>query len=198
MNPISALLPIIPASNSPSYNKSYDGNIQLMEARYLELCSSLRALDRSMKEIREYIIVTKTNNDDNDNNNNNDDDDDVDCFIDAIKENAILFTKQRHELYNIINGMNNLNFKNVLDIPDDILSMDMVDVNEFVTTTTTNDNDKDKVEDKNKTKEKKNQNYVFTAATIDDTVIVNTRGGEDNSNNNNNNDDNDNNSGVYL
>jgi len=193
MNPITALLPI-PASNSPSYNESYDGNIQLMEARYLELLSSLRALDRSMKEIREYIITQIKENDNDDN--------DIDCFIDAIKENAILFTKQRHELYNIINGMNNLNFKNVLDIPDDILTMDIeVDVNKFVTNTTAtttndNDNDKDKVEDKKKTKEKKNQNYVFTAATIDDTVIVDTRGEEDN--NNNNNDDDNNSSGVYL
>ena len=139
-----------PTPTSPSYHDTnnsnyYEGNIQLMEARYLELCSSIRALYRSINEIREFIttndndndtnknIVDSDNNKDNNNNNNNDNN----CnneFLEAINENIILFQKQRFELYNIVNGMNNLNTK-IMDVPDDIYIM-VVDNDNDATTTT--------------------------------------------------------------
>ena len=111
-----------------STSNYYEGNIQLMEARYLELCSSIRALYRSINDIREFITTTNDDNDStntDDNDSNNDDNDDNNCnndFIDAINENILLFQKQRFELYNIVNGMNNLNTK-IMDVPDDIYIM---------------------------------------------------------------------------
>ncbi|OEU13178.1 hypothetical protein FRACYDRAFT_243070 [Fragilariopsis cylindrus CCMP1102] len=113
---------------TPSYHDTnnsnyYEGNIQLMEARYLELCSSIRALYRSINDIREFITTNTNDNDkDGDDNKKNDDDNCNNDFIDAINENIILFNKQRFELYNIVNGMNNLNTK-IMDVPDDIYIM---------------------------------------------------------------------------
>ena len=128
-----------PTPEPPSYHDTsnsnyYEGNIQLMEARYLELCSSIRALYRSINEIREFITNDNNDNDkDGDDNKKNDDDNCNNDFLEAINENIILFNKQRLELYNIVNGMNNLNTK-IMDVPDDIYIMVVEDHNDATTT----------------------------------------------------------------
>jgi hypothetical protein len=183
---------------TPSYHDTsdtnyYEGNIQLMEARYLELCSSIRALYRSINEIREFIndnIADDNNNNDNNNSDNNDDnnDDATNCdndFIDAINENIILFNKQRLELYNIVNGMNNLNTK-IMDVPDDIYIM-VVDHNRDDEDNTNNKDDD--------TSTAISVTAAIAAATINtdadaDAVTNTTTTRED--------DDNDNSQGFYL
>ena len=107
----------------------YDGNLQLLEARYLELASSIRALYTSMEEIRDYLEQqeqeqAEKNKQDttNNNNNNNNDDEEDDVFIDALKENQLFFYKQRNELFTIVKKMNILQ-PHVIDVPADIQIM---------------------------------------------------------------------------
>ena len=120
-----------PMPSSTSTHNYYEGNVPLMEARFLELSSSIRALYRSIQELREFIIS------DNDNDNNNDDDNDNSEFIQAINENVVILQKQRSELFEIVERMNILNAHT--DVPDDIRIMvvEAVAVGEEKAATTT-------------------------------------------------------------
>jgi len=110
-------------------NNYYEGNVQLMEARFLQLSSSIRALYRSIQELREFIhnnapAPAPAPADDNDNTNNtntNDNDNDNGEFVDAINENVVLLEKQRFELTEIVERMNIMNAPT--NVPDDIRIM---------------------------------------------------------------------------
>jgi hypothetical protein len=190
-----------PSYHDTSTTNYYEGNIQLMEARYLELCSSIRALYRSINEIREFI------NDNNNDNNDDDDDENNDAtsnsnndFIDAINENIILFNKQRLELYNIVNGMNNLNTK-IMDVPDDIYIMVVDEDNENDNVNNNNKNDTKFIEKDNKdgtTAISVTASIAIAAVTINTAaaaaVVTNTTATTTTTRE----DDNDNSQGFYL
>jgi hypothetical protein len=85
----------------------YEGNVQLMEARFLELSSSIRALYRSVEELRDFC---------------KDEDNDADhIVVEAIFENLGVLRKQRKELVTIVGQMNQLHAHT--DVPDDIRIM---------------------------------------------------------------------------
>ncbi|VEU43898.1 unnamed protein product, partial [Pseudo-nitzschia multistriata] len=98
----------------------YEGNVQLMEARFLQLCSSIRALYRSVQELRVHITEQRVGNGDNEN-------DDTLVFLQAICENQQVLKKQRIELGAIVERMQRLNADT--NLPDDIRIM-VFDVDE--------------------------------------------------------------------
>ena len=87
------------------------GNVQLMEARLLELYSSLRALYRSNQELKDAL--------ENDPTTNPDDPD----FLQAIEENWSTIRKQRDLSMELVSEMR-LRGMNI-DMPDDIISMEV-------------------------------------------------------------------------
>jgi hypothetical protein len=97
----------VPSKNQPYY----EGNVQLMEARFLELASSIRALYKSTQELWDIL---------DDNNGPEDHDPD---FIAAIAENQNLIVKQRDELNRVVDGMRNVGAN--VDVPDDIQVMEI-------------------------------------------------------------------------
>ena len=92
-----------------SHTSYYEGNVPLMEARFLELSSSIRALYRSVEELRDFCKDPETG-------------DEADhVVVEAIFENLGLLRKQRKELVTIVASMNRLNAHT--DVPDDIRIM---------------------------------------------------------------------------
>ncbi|KAG7340169.1 cobalamin synthesis protein CbiX [Nitzschia inconspicua] len=99
-------------SSEPPY---YTGNVQLMEARLLELSSSLRALYRSNRDLEDALLEAPNDRD----------------FMEAISENKALMTKQKKELTQVVRSMKNLGAN--VEVPDDIQVMDIDIANERVT-----------------------------------------------------------------
>mmetsp|Transcript_8207 Transcript_8207/g.10718 ORF Transcript_8207/g.10718 Transcript_8207/m.10718 type:complete len:146 (+) Transcript_8207:102-539(+) len=82
----------------------HGGNPQLMEAQFLQLVSSIRALASSNQQLREALL----------------EEDDVD-FHSAIKENKYLILKKRSLLVNLVTDMKRMSVN--IDVPDDIRDM---------------------------------------------------------------------------
>lgn len=102
------------AASKPAAIEYYQGNVQLLEARYLQLCSSLRALHRSVEELRDFC---------KDPNNEPDH-----VIVEAIFENVTIMRKQRTELVSVVKQMKQLNANT--DVPDDIRIMVLGDEKE--------------------------------------------------------------------
>jgi hypothetical protein len=83
----------------------HGGNPQLMEAQFLQLVSSIRALASSNLQLREALLETPH---------------DVD-FQSAIKENKYLILKKRSLLVNLVTDMKRMAVD--IDVPDDIRDM---------------------------------------------------------------------------
>ena len=83
------------------------GNVHLMEARLIELYSSLRALWRSNKDLKEALVVDPGDKD----------------FQEAIEENWSAMRKQRELAMELVAEMK-VRGVNV-DLPDDICEMDI-------------------------------------------------------------------------
>lgn len=97
------------AAAGASHTSYYEGNVPLMEARFLELSSSIRALYRSVEELRDFCKDPETA-------------DEADhVVVEAMFENLGLLRKQRKELVTIVASMNRLNAHT--DVPDDIRIM---------------------------------------------------------------------------
>ena len=96
----------------------YQGNIQLLEARYLQLCSSIRALWKSVEELRAFCKNPETQ-------------DRADhVIVEAIFENLEFLRKQRKELASVVQEMKQLRADT--EVPDDIRIMVLGDENEQV------------------------------------------------------------------
>eukprot|EP00533_Pseudo-nitzschia_delicatissima_P013519 CAMPEP_0197266424 /NCGR_PEP_ID=MMETSP1432-20130617/2998_1 /TAXON_ID=44447 /ORGANISM="Pseudo-nitzschia delicatissima, Strain UNC1205" /LENGTH=128 /DNA_ID=CAMNT_0042731293 /DNA_START=16 /DNA_END=402 /DNA_ORIENTATION=- len=94
----------------------YQGNVQLLEARFLELSSSIRALFKSVEELREFCKNPETQ-------------DQADhVIVEAIFENLGLLRKQRKQLVQVVQEMKNLRADT--DVPDDIRIMVLGDEEE--------------------------------------------------------------------
>ncbi len=95
----------------------YQGNIQLLEARYLQLCSSIRALWKSVEELRAFCKDPETQ-------------DRADhVIVEAIFENLNVLRKQRKELASVVvQEMKKLGADT--EVPDDIRIMVLGDENE--------------------------------------------------------------------
>ena len=118
-NPVA--LPKPPSSEAGKKNKDppthyYEGNVQLMEARYLELTSSIRALYRSVEELREFCKHPDTAEQADH------------VVVEAIFENLGVLRKQRRELSYVVAKMNQL--KADTNMPDDIRIMVLGDEEE--------------------------------------------------------------------
>jgi hypothetical protein len=85
----------------------YAGNVQLMEARFLELSSSIRALYRSNADLEDALVESPGDED----------------VLEAIAENKALITKQKKELTDVVQSMKNLGSN--VEIPDDIQVIDV-------------------------------------------------------------------------
>ena len=85
----------------------YAGNVQLMEARFLELSSSIRALYKSNQDLEEALQESPGDAD----------------FIEAILENQGIIVRKRKELFTIVQGMQELGAN--VEVPDDIQTMDV-------------------------------------------------------------------------
>ena len=85
----------------------YTGNVQLMEARFLELSSSIRALYKSNQDLEEALQESPGDAD----------------FIEAILENQGIIVRKRKELVRIVKGMQEMGAN--VDVPDDIQTMDV-------------------------------------------------------------------------
>lgn len=85
----------------------YTGNVQLMEARFLELSSSIRALYKSNQDLEDALQECPGDAD----------------FMQAIIENEDIIVKQRKELIAVVRGMQELGAN--VDVPDDIQTMDV-------------------------------------------------------------------------
>ena len=97
------------ATNRDSTGCYYEGNVQLMEARFLELTSSIRALHRSVEDLREFCKHPETAGEADH------------VVVEAIFENLGVLRKQRRELATIVAKMNQL--KAQTNMPDDIRIM---------------------------------------------------------------------------
>ena len=106
-NPAAIPKPAEKASSKKPAIEYYQGNVQLLEARYLQLCSSLRALHRSVEQLREFC-KDPTNEPDH-------------VIVEAIFENVAVMRKQRTELTSVVKQMKQLNADT--DVPDDIRIM---------------------------------------------------------------------------
>jgi hypothetical protein len=141
IEPVAIPLPTTTTRTEIDNNKSYHfhdymGNIQLLEERFLQLCSSLRALYRSIQEL-DSALQQQDNNDDDDNDDDGDDKTYDSDLVDAILENQIVFYKQKYELeHKVIPGMvrilgggtssSSSSLRNPpTDVPDDIVLMDV-------------------------------------------------------------------------
>jgi hypothetical protein len=82
----------------------HGSNPQLMEAQFLQLVSSIRALASSNLQLREALL----------------EEDDAD-FHSAIKENKYLILKKRSLLVNLVTDMKRMSID--MDVPDDIRDM---------------------------------------------------------------------------
>jgi hypothetical protein len=98
---------MLTARKEESEQPYYMGNVQLMEARFLELSSAIRALYKSNNDLQEALQECPG---------------DVD-FTEAIHENQGIIVKQRKELMAIVQGMRDLGAN--ADVPDDIQTMDV-------------------------------------------------------------------------
>jgi hypothetical protein len=85
----------------------YTGNVQLMEARFLELSSSIRALFQSNQELEVALLAAPEDKD----------------FSEAIVENKALIVKQRKELTQVVQSMRNLGSN--IEVPVDIQIMQL-------------------------------------------------------------------------
>mmetsp|Transcript_28120 Transcript_28120/g.60483 ORF Transcript_28120/g.60483 Transcript_28120/m.60483 type:complete len:152 (-) Transcript_28120:617-1072(-) len=111
MNPITkAKPPTNPNNNNCNHasNYYYSGNAQLMEARFLELSSSIRALYRSLGELRRYLLENPT-------------DKDSLVLLQAIVEDKTVLRKRRAELVSVVEGLQQLGL--AIDVPDDVRLM---------------------------------------------------------------------------
>jgi len=119
-NPVagSGTSPTPTATNTATTNaRYYEGNVQLMEARFLELSSSIRALHRSVGELREFVVGGGEDGSPPD-----------PVLAEAVFENLGLMRKQRGELVEIVERMNRMNAHT--DVPDDIRIMVLGDEEE--------------------------------------------------------------------
>uniref|UniRef100_A0A7S2UNV0 Uncharacterized protein n=1 Tax=Attheya septentrionalis TaxID=420275 RepID=A0A7S2UNV0_9STRA len=94
--------------DSPLDDPTNGGNVQLMEARLLELYSSLRALERSNQELKEALSTTNPNDKD---------------FIQAIEENWSTMRKQRELAIDLVTSMKRQAVN--IDLPKDICDLDI-------------------------------------------------------------------------
>ena len=87
----------------------YQGNIQLLEARYLQLCTSIRALYGSVEQLREFCKAQpETAAADR-------------VIVEAVFENLGVLRKQRTELVSVVKDMQALHADT--NLPDDIRIM---------------------------------------------------------------------------
>jgi hypothetical protein len=118
-NPVALPKPV-PKSTTTAAVLYYEGNVQLMEARFLELSSSIRALYRSVEELREFCKNPET-------------EDEADhVIVEAIFENLVVLRKQRKELVSVVEQMNHtLHTNSSTNVPDDISIMVLGDEKEI-------------------------------------------------------------------
>ena len=83
------------------------GNLMLMEARFLQLVSSIRALVKSNSDLQEAL---------------QEDPDDGD-FLTALSENKLVIGKNRKTLLDLVMSMKRLGGK--IDLPDDIRDLEV-------------------------------------------------------------------------
>jgi hypothetical protein len=121
-NPIALPKPVPKSSGTTAAVLYYEGNVQLMEARFLELSSSIRALYRSVEELREFCKDPETQ-------------DEADhVVVEAIFENLGVLRKQRKELVSVVEQMNQAlhsNNRSSTNVPDDIAIMVLGDEDEL-------------------------------------------------------------------
>lgn len=98
------------SQKTTSQARTDGGNLQLMEARLMELQSSLRALYKSNEEIQQFI-------------NDNDDDDNNQDFRDAIEENWTAMRNQRSLAMELVSEMKRRGVN--IDLPGDICDMNI-------------------------------------------------------------------------
>jgi len=103
----STVLPQSSANPSP-HKRTDGGNVQLMEARLVELYSSLRALGRSNDQLKEALL---------------DDPNDSD-FITAIDENLTAMRGQRELCMELVRDMKGQGMN--IDLPEDICNLDVL------------------------------------------------------------------------
>jgi hypothetical protein len=127
------------SNESPPY---YTGNVQLMEARCLELTSSIRALYKSIQELQSFIEEEQQQQQQKAEGQNADPE-----FVQAIEENVILIDKQRAELVSLIQGMQQ--FGANIQVPEDIQVMDVQQMRGSREAMSTNDAVDESVEDNN-------------------------------------------------
>lgn len=106
------------SNSSDNPQKYYAGNLQLMEARFLELSSNIRALNNSNQQLKEELEEA----------------DDPD-FRMAIDENAKVIRKKRREILDVVVDMKRMGAN--IDVPDDIQTMQDTAIASSVTTTAT-------------------------------------------------------------
>lgn len=84
---------------------STTGNLLLMEARFTELISNIRALANSNKELEEALVDTPGDLD----------------FLQAIRENKVIIQRKREQTLQLVVDMRRGGAK--IDVPDDIRDM---------------------------------------------------------------------------
>eukprot|EP00546_Thalassionema_frauenfeldii_P018512 CAMPEP_0178902202 /NCGR_PEP_ID=MMETSP0786-20121207/4474_1 /TAXON_ID=186022 /ORGANISM="Thalassionema frauenfeldii, Strain CCMP 1798" /LENGTH=133 /DNA_ID=CAMNT_0020573443 /DNA_START=107 /DNA_END=508 /DNA_ORIENTATION=- len=99
MEPISIPKP----ENKDAALSQHSGNLMLMEARYQELVSSIRALIRSNKELNDALVDTPNDTD----------------FLEAVSENRGVILKQRTMLLKLVLDMRRQGAD--MDVPEDIV-----------------------------------------------------------------------------
>ena len=90
-----------------SNDRTDGGNVHLMEARLVELYSSLRALYRSNKDLKEALVSSPNDKD----------------FLQAMEENWTVLRKQRTLAMELVNEMKQRGVN--IDLPQDICDMDI-------------------------------------------------------------------------
>jgi hypothetical protein len=115
-----------PGPSPGHYHHNYLGNVQLLEERYQQLCSSLRALYRSVHELDEALQQQQQQESGDGGGDYDENGPDAD-LVDAILENQLVFRKQRHELEHVVvAGMRQLGVSPATaEVPNDIAVMDV-------------------------------------------------------------------------
>lgn len=91
--------------SDPLMDDSTTGNLLLMEARFTELISNIRALANSNKELEEALVDTPGDLD----------------FIQAIRENKVIIQRKREQTLQLVVDMRRGGAK--IDVADDIRGM---------------------------------------------------------------------------
>jgi multidrug resistance efflux pump len=111
----------VPVHRQPICDRYYTGNVQLMEARVMELSSTVRALYRSIQELQ-IAVDEERSSDDNDTGTDSAGADPV--FVEAIEENAVLIERHQKELSELVHAMNESGATSA-EVPDDIRVIDV-------------------------------------------------------------------------